>query len=166
VTLLDGKQLKTRSAPLDRLAKDMLAVRLGTTFTVAATTLGDVTGLTLPLRAGSTYLFDAELLITCTGNTTVGLSINYSGTASAVAQAVQYSYLDQNLLPNELTRGLGNTALNTALADGGRQSTTARPAQLRGSIVCTTAGNLVVRAQRSAATVTILAGSSFEVREL
>lgn len=152
----DGAKL-SQLAATDRLftGQDDLVAELAATATVAGTTLADVAGLSFVLKVG-TYAFSFDLLITQAGsNGIVGVSVNYTGTVTRVAQSA--------VLASTATSASfrSNQAINTAMVDSANRATGGPfPTRLAGSITVSTPGTLTLRAQRSAGTTTILLGSS------
>lgn len=154
--LVDGKQIRAASLPLSKLQKDFLSAVLAATFTVAGTTLADVTGQTFTLKANATYRFEFELQLSQAAATgIVGLGINYTGTL------VQIAYSANIAAATATTAYRGTSSNNTALTDSAARAIgNSLPARVAGSITTTAAGTLSLRAQRSAGTTTILLGSS------
>jgi len=154
--VISGKQLRVASIPADRLVKPPAAVELASTFTVASTTLADVTGLTFALPGAGTWSFEFELLITqATASSLVGLGINYTGTITRIVYNVWMASTTTVLRYGSGTSNNFAVVDATAHAAGGTL-----PARVAGSITVSTSGTLALRAQRSAATTTINAGSS------
>lgn len=154
LVLIGGALQELPSA--DRLTgQDVLVVELAAPVTVAGTTLADIAGLSLALKVG-TYNFSYELLITqATATGIVGLSANFTGTVTRVAQNAW--------LGNSATGASfqSNQLNSTALVDSAARAIGGpRPSRLAGSITVSTAGTLSLRAQRSAGVTTVLAGSS------
>jgi hypothetical protein len=160
--LVDGKQLKAGTVPMNRLAKDFLSAVLSSTFTVAGTTLADVTGMSWTLKAGTTYRFEFELQLSqATATGIVGLGVNYTGTL------VQIAYSANIAAASATVAYRGTSTNNTALTDAAARAIgNSLPARVAGSITTTAAGVLSLRAQRSAGTTTILVGTSGRAYEV
>lgn len=143
-TTIFGKQLGTMAV-------------LTSDFTVATTTLADITGLNLSLNGGTTYYFEYTLIVNqATATSLNGFGVNYSGTVTRIAYAV---------IMGNASGAAGNflaaTANNTALVQTTAQGIGATlPVRISGVIVTSTFGDLTARAQRATATTLVKAGSS------
>lgn len=137
-------------------------LELSSTFTVAGTTLADVTGMSVALKAGTTYVFDFGLLITqATATGIVGVSVNYTSTITRIAQGANLS------TSATAATNRANVANNTAMVDNAARAVGGPfPTRLFGSITTNGAGTLSLRAQRSAGVTTIIAGSSGQIRQV
>lgn len=150
------KPLSLASGQLVEISSDWVqAVELASTQTVSTTTLADVVGLTFALQAGKTYIFNFCLLITqATATGIVGVGVNYSGTLTRINLS--------GVLANSATASTFRvaTANNTAMVDNAARAIGGPfPCLVTGTLVTIGAGNLTLRAQRSAGTTTMLLGS-------
>lgn len=145
-----------RSLPLTALAKDDLRAALGVSFAVPNTTLSDVTSLSLPLRAGSNYLCEAWFISQQTvAPGILGVSFNFSGTTGGIgfnqSASISMTGASQTAGANFAATALVESAARAAA--GG-----VFPTYMNALVGANTAGNLTVRAQRSAGTHTIYVG--------
>lgn len=114
---------------------------------VTTTSLADVTGLSFVMEAGSTYRFEAELLVSASGLAgTVGVGTAYSGTNSAVFSNTTIGGSVTGL-SSLLTAVVGSVLLNSV-----------NPVRIAGRIRTTTAGTFSIQAQRSAGVTATLTG--------
>lgn len=142
--------------------KRHVVLEVTSNFPVPAATLGDITGLTTSLLPG-TYYYDFTLhLSQATAVSTNGVGVNLTTAPTRVATGA--------IVPNAAATTAAfrqTTAINTALTGPGTQAVgVVVPVMLSGTIVVATTGTFSVRAQRSAAALTILAGSGGSIIQL
>lgn len=129
-------------------------MELASTFTVATTTLADVTGLTLVLNRAGTFSFALVIYVAqATAASVNGLAINYTGTVTRLNAACNFPATATT------TSLLRQTVNNTVMAAPSMAAGVTIPVFLSGSIVVSTVGTLSVRAQRATAATTVLLGS-------
>jgi hypothetical protein len=135
--------------------------RVSTQYDATTTTLGNVTGLTSTVTAGSTYSFEAVLHITA--DATGGIKLAIGGTATATSIIYQINVVANSTSANAVT------SRQTALAGAaGVAADTSYYATIKGSIVVNAAGTLTAQAAENAAsgTSSVLVGSTFQVTKI
>lgn len=149
-----GKFELARSIPVSKLDKDFLRAGLGGAHVVAATSLADITSLSVPLRAGVHYAIEAWFLsVQTVAIGILGTSFAYTG---AIGGAGFIQSASISMSASAQTSG-SNAALNTPIVESAARAVGSVnfPVYLNGFIGTSTAGNLTVRAQRSAGTHTV-----------
>ncbi len=128
---------------------------------VSSTTLLNVTGLSIPLPATSTFFFRANLYMTCgsTGGATVG--VNFTQSVNAIIyDAVGFSQGGLSGQGRATTLAVAITAATTLAAN------TTPTAEIRGTITTNSSGTLTMQIAQVVATTTTtlaLSGSMLEV---
>lgn len=133
---------------------------LASAFTIAGTALADVTGFSIAIPSAGTYAVRVRGVVNCTATSTQGWSINYTGTFSALSQSFIYGNAATTFSNGASTTNNSATGMTGAQAAGGR------PLYFDATVIATGVGNIVFRAQRSVATVTLRPGTFFEVVRL
>jgi hypothetical protein len=135
-------------------------VRVSNQFDKTDTTLGNVTGLSLPVAAGKTYAFHAKLYMELSPGGAGKVSIGGTATATSLIGQV-ISVNNATLIDFGTVSTLG--AASCVFTDDGNSACT-----IDGTITVNAAGTLTVMfAQNSASgTSSVLVGSTFEVREV
>ena len=159
-TVTDANQsiavLQAAGVRLDAVQKDQIYAALANPYVIPVTSLADVPGMSWTLQSSGTYCFNFELLITqAIATSIVGFGVNYTGGVSRFAAT--------GLLANAVAAASFQAvaAVNTALLDNAARAIGGqRPARISGSITVSSPGILSLRTQRSAATTTVLAGST------
>lgn len=114
-------------------------VFLATTKTNSTTTQNDVTGLTLAVTSGRTYIFSCRLTHTTAATTTAGL-FSVNGPASTnISYTVKTGYTATAEYQNSAT------TFNTAVNPGTGPGTTARQVYIDGTFTATASGTFAVR---------------------
>jgi hypothetical protein len=134
-------------------------VRVATQFDVAAsTTLANITGLSVNVKAGGTYVFEAILHVNA--DATGGHKYAIGGTATATSIIYEILAINNTLNSNVITAR--QTALASSAGQAGSTSTFTR---IVGLITVNAAGTLTVQFAQNAAsgTSSVLVGSSFRV---
>lgn len=127
----------------------------------ATTTLGTVTGLSVPVTAGETYELEARLFVTA--DATGGQKYAIGGTATATA--IIYDTVIADLADLSAPAAGRATALGTALALAGN-TRTVFAVTIRGTLTVNAGGTLLVQAAQDSAsgTTSVLRGSTLRVR--
>lgn len=148
---VDGKQIRVRSEPIDRLAKDWFVQAASSAYTVPSDTLTTIPGVSFSLRSGVTYVyyFDLELSSSNTLGATINIATTYSGSVSRFLQAGIMGSGPIGV-DNQVANSNGGelTASVSAFATG------TWPSRIHGLLDTTSAGNLTVQARRNNGTVT------------
>jgi hypothetical protein len=152
--------------------KDSGGVRLASNFTVtASTTFATITGFSINVNAGETYIVDANLHITA--DATGGCKLQFSGTCTRTSMRMSYILFDTNMGNNAGGFGgidsiKGSINLNQAVTDGGTGITTGGVYRITGTIVVATSGTLTLQFAQNVAsgTNTVFSGSYYSVRRI
>jgi hypothetical protein len=146
-----------------KLARPFNGLVLSSDFTIAGTSLADVTGMTIALAASSTYIFNFELALAQTSTQAqITVAVNYSGTVTKINYNAYFSYADTDSII-----ALTAQTKNTSLQEGQpRLQGNTLPIRVTGSIITNGSGTLALRAARSAATSVIVAGSCGFVQQV
>jgi hypothetical protein len=140
--------------------RQRVALELASTFTVATTTLADITGLTLALNRAGTFSFAFVIYVAqATAASVNGLAINYTGTVTRINAACNFP------ATTTTTSLLRQTVNNTVMAASSMAAGVTIPVFLSGTIAVSTTGTLSVRAQRATAATTVLLGSGGTVMQ-
>lgn len=136
-----------------------LCSRVSTQFDkTSSTTLGDVTGLSINVEAGRTYIFEAFLMTTSTTNGGVKAAISGTATATSIR------YTGQTVSGSSVSNSRA-TSLGTAV--GAVTSTTNPDITIIGTITVNAAGTLTVQFAQNAShtdTSSVLTGSYFKIQ--
>lgn len=116
--------------------------RVSSDFSVtSSTTLTAVTGLSAALQAGRTYLFQAELFVTCAA--AGGVQAAMAATGGLTATAIQYT--GYTIADNAIKGKANATALGTACGSTTTTETAGIVVRISGIITVNVAGNLIVQ---------------------
>lgn len=148
-------------ADFNAIAPVEMTTRVTTQFDKVNTTLANVTGLSVPVLAGRTYSFHAQLFVN--PDVAGGLKLAIGGTATATTFIASATSLNGDITASLYSR---ETTIGSALISGGDD--THKLATIDGMITVNAAGTLTVQfAQASAnGTSSVLVGSTFTVQEI
>lgn len=148
---VDGKQIRVRSEPIDRLDRDWFVGAASSAYTVPSNTLTTIPGVSFPLRSGATYLFyfDLELSSSNALGSTINIATTYSGSVSRFLQA---GIMGSG--PSGVDNQVANTNGGELTASVSALVTGTWPSRIHGLLDTTSAGNLTVQARRNNGTVT------------
>jgi hypothetical protein len=136
--------------------------RVSSAFTKTSdTTLANITGLSVTVEAGNTYMFEAQLYTT--SNTSGGVKAAIAGTATATA-IIYEAIVHEAAAVSAQTKA---TSLGTAV--GGVTAVAAANIRITGTITVNAAGTLTVQFAQNASNVnasTVLVGSVFSVTDI
>lgn len=139
---LTGAQTLSNKTLVDFINKDSVASTATTTST-NTTTLATITGLTVNLTAGATYVVNASIPVST--NATAGAKVALTGTASLTASSVNYT-------GTLFTASAVALAQETALGSAAGSTANVILAQLAGVIIVATAGTLALQGAQNVAT--------------
>lgn len=155
----DGDLLRYAAAAAQIQGVYRASGSVASAFTGAGASLTDITGLTFSAPRAGTYDFEFWLQNTLSAQpSTIGIGINASANFTSIAAIAVLG-----LTATTFAWGT-QTANNTAIT-GSKTVTTATDMMIRGQIVLSGPATIACRAQRSANTLTIVAGSGGYVHE-